>query len=123
MTDNPFAAPPACPTCGDTRTVTSRVEARENDRRKCPACGNYNDDEYERFRTTAWLRRHKPPEICELDLTMDELKIFKMMRENNPTASKTTVLMWMDGQRYDPSKDPEFLAIAREEFKTWRARA
>lgn len=123
MSDNPFAAPPACLTCNDIRTVTTRVEARKNDLRKCPACGNFNDAEYERFRTAAWLKQHKAPEISELDLTEDELKVFKMMRHNNPQAPKTTVLMWMEGQRYDPSKDEEFLVVAREEFKKWHARA
>jgi hypothetical protein len=102
--------------------VTRSVRAAKTDLVPCGTCGTLSDDEYDRFRREAWTRDHVPPTICEMDLTDAEVPIFKRMREQNPNASKLTVLTWIEGQRYDPAKDPEFLAEARAKFKEWRAR-
>src|ERR1022692_2902163 len=106
---NPYARPPACPLCSDTRRVTTHVRAHESDIIPCGKCGNLNDDEYERFRLDAWVRDQKAPEICELDLTPVEFERFQKLRQEHPKTSKTTILSWVEGQRYDPSKDEEFL--------------
>ena len=119
---NPFARPSACGICDDIRSVTSRVAAREADITPCPTCGNLNTDEYEKFRRDAWVRDNKAPEIHLLDLTDAEVVMFNRMRAENPNASKTTILSWVEGQRYDPSKNEEFLGKAREEFRKWRER-
>ena len=119
---SPFRRPPACLRCNDTRRLTKSARAHESDTLPCDRCGNFNDDEYQRFRQDAWVRSHEPPTISQIDLTPEEFVVYNRMREQNPQASKTTVLMWMEGQRYDPSKDEGFLAVAREEFKKWQAR-
>lgn len=120
--ENKWARKPACSTCNDIRRITKRVAAREADVTPCPTCGNLNSDEYERFRRDAWARDSKPPEITLLDLTADELLTFRRWQAEHPSVSKMTLLSWIEGGRYDPSKDEEFLAEAREEFRKWRAR-
>lgn len=120
--NNPFAIPPACSACHDSRKQTRRLAARKDDIIPCPYCGLLNDEEYGKFRKDAWAKHQSHPSICELDLTTEELVTFRAMRDSNPHASKTTVLTWIEGQRYDPSKDEEFLALARDKFKEWRNR-
>lgn len=119
---NPFAVPYACPKCKDFRYLARYASARQGDLVKCDKCGLMESDEYEAFKRDAWKANHRQPEICELDLTPDEFKVYEAARAQYPQVSKTTVLSWMEGQRYDPSKDQEFLAEAREKFKPWRAR-
>src|SRR5512135_3056 len=120
---NPFARPYACPRCKDSRVLTRSSRATKTDLVPCDSCGLLTPDEYDKFRSDAWIRDHKPPQITELNLTLDELAVYKQMRISYPKVSKTTVLSWMEGQRYDPAKDPEFLGEAREAFKKWRNRA
>ncbi len=119
---NPFAMPFACPRCQDSRVVTRFPSARGKDIVKCRDCGSMTDEEYDRFRRDAWAKAHKPPSICELDLTPAEFETYQKMRLEHPNASKFTVLSWIEGQRYDPSKDEEFLAEARVKFREWRSR-
>lgn len=119
---NPFALPFACLRCHDVRTVTRRVEAREKDLVPCPSCGTIGDEEYGRFRSNAFIKSHAAPTLCELDLTPEEFAVFKKIREEHPLASKTSVLSWLEGQRYNPAEDVEFLEEARTKFKEWRAR-
>lgn len=102
--------------------LTRTARATKTDLVPCDACGTLTPDEYDRFTRDAWIKNTKPPGICELDLTNAELDIYKRMKQQNPHASKTTVLSWIEGQRYDPAKDEEFLKEAREKFKEWRAR-
>ena len=99
------------------------ASARKEDLVPCDKCGLLSAEEYDRFRRDAWAAQQTPPSICELDLTTDEIQTFRRMRVDNPHASKTTILTWLEGQRYDPSKDDEFLALARPAFKEWKHRA
>jgi hypothetical protein len=119
---NPYARPFSCPICRDFRTRTRSTRAVKGDLVPCDRCGLLSPEEYERFRRDAWVKNQIPPSICELDLTAVELALYQTMRVQNPHAAKATVLTWMEGQRYDPSKDEEFLANARQHFKQWRAR-
>ena len=120
MSANPFARPPACPLCNDTRQLTKHVSARQADVVPCDKCGAMDADEYDRFRRDAWLASQKPPEISQLDLTDEERLVFQRMKQEHPTASPATRLSWIEGQRYDPAKDEEFLNQARDEFRKWR---
>lgn len=117
---NPFSLPPACSACNDTRLIARYPTARKDDLLPCERCGLLVTDEYERFRRDAWSRSHSAPTICELDLTPEEFVIYERMRAEHPNVSKLTVLSWTEGQRYDPSKDQEFLNQARDEFRKWR---
>jgi hypothetical protein len=118
---NAFSRPPACPRCHDIRKLTKHVTARLADLVPCPACGNFNAEEYDRFRREAWARDQAPPSICELDLSREELETLRRWRRENPTASKLTVLSWIEGQRYEPAKNPEFMADVEVRLKAWRA--
>lgn len=119
---NPFARPFACPVCRDTRLMTRTNRAAKDDLYPCQKCGTLLPDEYDRFTREAWVRNHLPPEICEVDLSEAEFKVFKMYREHHPNVSKATILMWMEAARYDPAKDEEWLAKqARPAFKAWAA--
>lgn len=110
----------ACEKCDDLRVVTKSVRAATTDLVRCGVCGNYNDDEYRRFRAAAWVKAQPPVGICEIDLTPDEFKVYQGLRERHPDTSKTTILMWVEGQRYDPAKDEEWLkTVARPAFKEW----
>lgn len=120
---NPFKMATSCVRCHDTRTVTKNTRAATDDTSPCPSCGSYDKDEYGRFRSATWSRANGPPTICEVDLTEDEFEWFKLARSQDPQPAKLTVLTWIEGRRYDPSKDEEFLAVAREKFKEWRDRA
>ena len=134
--NNSYAMKPLCSRCHDVRFVTKRVEARgETDVVKCPACGPNFDkidgktqettesrERYENFRRVRWAETRKPPEINVMDLTNDELKVFKTWQTEHPNISKMTLLTWIEGRRYDPTTDVEFLEIARQKFKEWRKR-
>jgi hypothetical protein len=131
---NPYARPLACAVCNDIRRVTKRIEARENDIVPCPRCGNFNAEEYERFRMDAWVKDQKPPEISELDLNEKEFVVYQRLRKEHPKVSKLTVLSWMEGQRYEAIGDVEFLKeitpllkpetveALRREYREWKAR-
>jgi len=122
---NPYARPPACSTCNDVRRITLHVRAHEGDLSPCPHCGLLNDEEYERFRHDSWVKAQKPPEICELDLDEKEFAVYTRLRSEHPKTSKTTVLSWMEGQRYTKdviAKDETFLVEARQKFREWKAR-
>lgn len=119
---NPFARPFACLVCRDSRMLARYASSRKDDLIPCHKCGSLNTEEYDRFRRDAWARDNAAPSICELDLTPEEMSHFKVMRSAHPHAAKATVLSWIEGQRYDPSKDPEFLAVARPAFKEWKHR-
>lgn len=118
---NPYAIPPACPKCNDTRTLTKYTSARPKELVPCPDCGSLTPEEYDRFRKDAWTKRQPQVGICELDLTPEEFKTYTRLRAENPDVSKLTVLGWIESDRYDPAKDPEFLKEAREEFRKWQA--
>lgn len=119
---NPYARPYACPSCKDFRFRTRYSASRQTDLVKCDKCGLMEKEEYDAFRRDAWKASHALPQICELDLSPEEFKVYEIARQQYPQTSKTTVLSWMEGQRYDPAKDETFLAEAREKFKEWRNR-
>lgn len=119
---NPYARPYACPRCLDSRVVTRHASARKDDLVPCDRCGLLSTEAYDLFRRDAWIKAQVPPEICELDLTPEEFETFTAFRQQHPNTSKKTILTWIEGQRYDPAKDAEFLAEARQKFKEWKHR-
>lgn len=119
---NPFAMPFACPRCRDNRMVARYASARKEDLVPCDKCGLMGSEEYSRFRRDAWAQSMKPPEITQLDLTPEEFQTYEAMRAAHPNVSRTSILSWLEGQRYNPAEDIEFLEDARAKFKEWRAR-
>jgi hypothetical protein len=120
---NPFARPYSCDRCRDSRTLTRHTTARKADLVPCDKCGLLSPEEYDRFTKDAWMKNHTAPGICELDLTEVELAVFRVIRREHPGLSKTTVLSYIEGQRYEPSKDAAFTEEARMKFREWRKRA
>jgi hypothetical protein len=98
------------------------VSARKDDLVPCDRCGLIEREEYSRWKREKLKALAKPTGICELDLDEKELATYRLMRVNSPHEDKQTVLSWIEGQRYDPSKDPEFVKDAREKFRAWRSR-
>jgi hypothetical protein len=119
---NPYARPYNCPRCKDFRLLSKSKRFRRDDLVPCDVCGALNHDEYSDFVRRAWAKNNPPPQICELDLSDEELQIFKRWKVENPGTSKATLLAWIEGRRFDPSKDEEFLAEARIKFKEWKHR-
>jgi hypothetical protein len=129
---NPYAAKPLCDKCNDFRFLTKRVEARQSDLVPCPVCGPEGDSEhretqaskerYAHFRETRWTERQTGPTISQMDLTPEEFKVYRKYQYEYPNVANRTILSWIEGQRYQPSKDEEFLKDARQKFKDWRSR-
>jgi hypothetical protein len=119
---NPFVNPYACPKCHDLRVMTRAVAARKDNLVPCDKCGLMPPEEYERFRRDEWAKHQPPIGISQMDLSNEELVVYNQMKTDHPHVAKTTILSWIEGRRYDPSKDPEFLATARQAFKEWRNR-
>lgn len=128
---NPFSPPPGCNTCSDTR----HVSARDYSSTPCPVCGCHcprrgkgepppepcsGCRKSRDLKRDAFRRFHAAPTICELDLTPAEFAVYRQMRADHPAASKLTVLAWLEGQRFDPSKDPTFLAECTGALEAWR---
>ena len=123
---NPYAEPPGCGVCKDFRSV----QARDFTSQHCRACGcacpkrtkgeppatcfgcKLSAD----LKREVFKRHHARPTICELDLTLDELVTFRMMKAGHPNASKLTVLSWIEGQRYEPAKDRAFAEEVEREL-------
>jgi hypothetical protein len=128
---NPYIAGPLCGFCNDIRWVSTRPECRKTDLVRCPKCGPDSDSDkhetesskerYADFCKRRWAEQQKPVGISQLDLTDDELNTFRHFKATHGVSS-LTALAWMEGQRYDPTKDEEFLVEARQKFKEWKRR-
>ena len=93
---NPFAIPPGCATCDDTR----RVSERDYSSRPCPVCGctcpKRGKDEpppscsgcvkSRDLKHNAFVRSHAMPTIIELDMTTAELAALRMLRSLHPLS-------------------------------------
>ena len=124
---NPYAAPPLCDICLDSREVQTKHHGTE----KCQRCGCTDPDPEKghrrtkdcggcRWRRAAYIDRLKahPSDVRPADLTEKEMALWDRWSAEgyNPLDG----LRWVEGQRYDPSKDEEFLTDAREKFRQWR---
>ena len=72
------------------------------------------------LRRNAFIRHHAVPTLIELDMTTAELAAFRMLRAGHPDISKLTALGWIEGQRYEPAKDPAFMAECDRALDHWR---
>ena len=105
----------ACRTCWDVRRVSfGDVEGG------CPDCSSLTDGErVARLRADTAARAPKP-EIREADLTAAERNEFHRLRSIHPDAHPLTVLAWLEGRRYAPADDPEFVALCERRLAKWR---
>lgn len=105
----------ACNTCHDFK----RVYAGKKDV-ECPECSQWTDDQRATIRRSATRDRAEKPAIHAEDLTQEERDLVAQWRIDYPLVHELTLLTWIEGRRYDPAKDEEFLAIARKQFKKWQ---
>lgn len=116
---NPYAEPPACSVCNDIRMVEDRRSTT-----KCPVCGcscpkpekgqalAESCDGCRKFgdlKRTRMATHHARPEMGERDLTPREREQVAEWRLRYPKTSFLTMMGWIEGGRYEPSKDETFL--------------
>jgi hypothetical protein len=135
VTDNPYAIPFICNDCRDVRYVTDHSAARLKNVKPCRRCGPDSElvdgknretassaERYEHFRATRMAEIHGVPELTQDMLTPKEWERYLILKVEHPHTSNRTLLSWLEGQRYDPSKDPDFLQDARQKFRDWKHR-
>ena len=121
MTVNPYARPFACSRCKDVRWVSNWASMRRGDLAPCPDCGGKDEYDYRVWKREQWLKAN-PTTLCEIDLSDAEFSVYKTIRGQHPELDKREILSYIEGQRYEPAKDEEFLKDARLKFKKWRER-
>lgn len=62
--------------------------------------------------------RANPPVLKLADLTEKEAALYRDWRAEG--YHEFDCLRWIEGQRYEPIRDAEFLKDAREQFRKWR---
>lgn len=105
----------ACRTCRDHGWVAAGKKDI-----KCPECQSWDDEQREAIRRAATRDRAEKPAIGLADLTAEERALVAQWRIDHPRVHELTLLTWIEGRRYDPEKDPEFMAEARKRFKKWQ---
>ena len=105
----------ACRTCNDFGWVTDGYKDE-----KCPECSVWNEDKRVEMLKQAIRRSAEKPSITTADLSDDERATLREWTLKHPEASELTMLTWIEGRRYDPARDQEFLVEARKAFKKWK---
>ena len=105
----------ACRTCRDFGFVYDGPTTVE-----CPECSAWPPDKKHELLRAATRQTAEKPEISMADLTPDERALMAEWVVAHPHVHELTLLTWIEGRRYDPSKDPDFLSVARKKFKKWR---
>lgn len=105
----------ACRTCHDYRRVY--VGPSET---TCQECAGWPEEKRAEVLRNATRDRAEKPSITSADLTDEEKEIFSEWVIQHPHVHKLTLLTWIEGRRYDPAKDEEFLKEARKRFKKWK---
>lgn len=105
----------ACRVCHDFK----RVYAGKKDV-PCPECSSWNAEQRDAIRRSATRDRAEKPSIRMGDLTAEERAVVAQWRIDHPHAHELTLLTWIEGRRYDPEADPEFMIEARKRFKKWQ---
>ena len=104
-----------CRTCRDFgKVAVGRTE------KACPDCAGWNDERRELGRCSDLARRGEKPSLRMGDLTSAEAALVGEWREQFPHASDLTLLLWLEGRRYRPAEDVEFLALVRKRIAQWQ---
>lgn len=130
--DNPYTEPPACVACNDLRfgsrmnysagpcrvcgcscAVPAKGETRSE---QCSGCTKHRD-----LVRALWSLYRERPTIQEQDLTAAELVVIAEWRARHPHTAMLTMLGWIEGRRYDPAKDKDFLKEEFELIGQWHA--
>lgn len=104
-----------CRVCRDVGLVADGLSEE-----KCPACSAWDEERRDQAYSADLARRGEKPSLRESDLTREELEILAGWRVTFPRASGLTLLLWIEGRRYSPAADPEFLALVGRKLREWR---
>lgn len=105
----------ACRTCGDFKKVYDGPRTID-----CPECASWPDEKRRDLLRNATREHAEKPSINDSDLSDAEKDLIAEWTVAHPHVHRLTFLTWIEGRRYDPSKDPDFLAEARKRFKKWQ---
>ncbi len=105
----------ACRTCFDVGKVSFGTHDGE-----CPSCSSLTGGERTARLRADTAQRVSKPGIRESDLTTQEREEFGRLRACHTEAHSLTILVWIEGRRYDPAKDVEFLALCERRLRKWR---
>lgn len=86
----------------------------------CPGCSAWDEERREQARAADLARRGEKPTLRESGLTAEEREVLAEWRLTFPRTSGLTLLLWIEGRRYDPAGDAEFLALAKRRLAKWR---
>lgn len=86
----------------------------------CPECSVWPQGKRADLLKLATKELAEKPSITESDLSDEEIALLAEWTTLYPNTHKLTFLTWIEGRRYDPEKDPVFLAEARKRFKKWQ---
>jgi hypothetical protein len=99
-----------CGTCRDLRVLAAPEGTPGTV--QCPACGT---DEQRR---ELFIKNKTMPEICVSDLTPEEQDLFRGWRIRG--HHELDCLRWIEGRRYNPKEDAEFMADVKVRLDEWR---
>lgn len=108
MIENPYSPPYLCPHCKDVRQLAENYACRKSV--PCPACGTLDEGAYLEFVRERMEKTARKPELQKYDFTPAMWDEFTQLRVQYPRVSDVTILSWMEGNHYDPSKDGAFLS-------------
>ena len=104
-----------CRTCRDVGRVAVGLAEKP-----CPDCSGWDEDRRGMALTVDLARRGEKPILRMGDLSAAELAVVGEWQELFPRASDLTLLLWIEGRRYRPSEDAEFLALVRRRLAKWQ---
>lgn len=124
--NNPWARPYCCTRCRDTRRLVDSAARRKTI--PCPNCGRTDhsvttEQEDEQYQT--WKRKRigelsAVPELTYEELDAEQKSRFAAIRNEHPHVAHATIMSWIEGGTYDPSRDEEFMAQCQKELSKWR---
>lgn len=110
------ATSPACDVCKDHQVVTINRCQRETV--PCPRCGFLNEKSYDEFRAAHMASVRAQPEVSQGNLSADEAAFY--LEQTRAGHNRLTVLSWIEGRRYDPSKDEDFVKLVKKTVRKER---
>lgn len=105
----------ACRTCRDCGRLMDGPKDID-----CPDCSGWGSEQRLAALRAETARRGEKPTISRADLTDEEEEVYTDWRKYHPDVHPLTLLTWIEGRRYNPREDPEFLALCDRRIRKWR---
>jgi hypothetical protein len=112
------------------------ARARDGVSVHCPNCGNCTadcnqpghvpanrDEKFDQLRRSAFVANNAYPSITCDDLTEQERKVFDLWRVTHPMCANASLLSWIEGLRYRPNEDKDFLREVFGALGEWKEAA